>query len=45
MVKQCDEARKEMSITLPSDTMSQLGVGTVTLNDATCEATPSGDTW
>jgi hypothetical protein len=45
MVKTCDEARKEMAVSVPAATIAQYGVGSITLNDASCEARPAGPVW
>jgi len=45
MEKRCNEEKKEMAVTIPTSTINQLGVGAITLNDASCHASPVGDVW
>jgi len=45
MEKRCNEEKKEMAVSIPTSTIDQLGVGAITLNDASCQANPVGDVW
>jgi len=45
MEKSCNEEKKEMAVSIPTSTIDQLGVGAITLNDASCRANPVGDVW
>jgi len=45
MEKRCNEEKKEMAVSIPTSTINQLGVGAITLNDASCKANPNGDVW
>merc|ERR1719266_2038084 len=45
MEKRCNEEKKEMAVSIPTSTINQLGVGAITLNDASCQASPVGDVW
>lgn len=45
MVKECDEQRKQVSITLPSQVVAKHGIGSITLNDPTCSAVEENSQW
>jgi len=45
MVKTCDEKKKEVSVYVPEDVIVKYGIGSITLNDASCQAEKNASHW
>jgi len=45
MEKTCDEKKKEVSVHVPEDIIVKYGIGSITLNDASCEAEKNASHW
>ena len=45
MTKDCDEESKKVSVSFPAEVAERLGVGSVSLNDASCQAVETGPRW
>jgi hypothetical protein len=45
MLKTCDEKKKEVSVLVPEEVIEKYGIGSITLNDASCEAAKNQSHW
>ena len=45
MTKECNEKRKQVSITLPTELVQKHGIGSITLNDPSCSAEAGPEHW
>ena len=45
MIKECDERRKQVSISLPTELVTKHGIGSITLNDPSCSAEEKSSDW
>eukprot|EP00092_Neocalanus_flemingeri_P000254 GFUD01000273.1.p1 GENE.GFUD01000273.1~~GFUD01000273.1.p1 ORF type:complete len:485 (-),score=113.20 GFUD01000273.1:48-1502(-) len=45
MVKSCDEKKKDVSVYVPEDVIVKYGIGSITLNDASCKAWQNASHW
>jgi len=45
MVLKCDEKKKDLSVSVPKDIIKKHGIGSITLNDASCQAVKTASHW
>jgi len=45
IIKTCDEQKKEVTVLVPKDAIAKYGIGSITLNDASCQAEKNATYW